>query len=223
VISTDLDSGRLLEQALERVRRLREVRETIALNETSAAEVERCLTTAQAAMAKLWQPEACYKQIEFRPIDGGVMIDDTLAIREERLAKRYTKDSLLFVYNHSLGYDSRHMMDEFEGDYALYHFHYYIGRTLLLLIGREFYDQATAQFPQLRLFRFPIPLPVESEQQRAMKRMHYWDPDKIARILPLLKGSRTNLAVTEAGCISPMFTIVGVMLGTPVMQHGDVR
>jgi len=223
VISTDLDSDGLLEQAVQRVRRLREVRETIALNETSAAEVERCLTTAQAAMAKLWQPEACYKQIEFWPIDGGVMIDDTLAIREERLAKRCTKDSLFFVYNHSLGYDSRHMMDEFEGDYALYHFHYYIGRTLLLLIGREFYDQAMAQFPQLRLFRFPIPLPVESAQQYAMKNKHYWDPGKIARILPMLKGCRTNLSVTEAGCISPLFTIIGVMLGTPVMQQRASR
>jgi hypothetical protein len=223
VISTNLDGDRLLEQALERVRRLREVRETIALNETSAAEVERCLTVAHSAMAKLWRPEACYRQIEFRPIDGGVMIDDKLAICEERMAKRCAEESLLFVYNHSLGYDSRHMMDEFEGDYALYHFHYYIGRTLLLLIGREFYDQARVRFPHLRLFRFPIPLPVELAQQQAAKKKHYWDPDKVARLLPLLKGSKTNLAVTEAGCISPVFTILGVMLGTPTMPSRDIQ
>jgi hypothetical protein len=174
-------------------------------------------------MAKLWQPEACYKQVEFRPVTGGVMMEDKLAIREERLAKRYTEDSLLFVYSHSLGYDTRHMMEEFAGDYSLYHFHYYLGRTLLLMIGREFYDQAKARFPHLQLFRFPIPLPEESAQQDEVNRKHYWDPDKVAQLLPLLKGSKTNLAVTEAGCISPLFTILGVMLGTPTMSQRDFR
>jgi hypothetical protein len=221
VIFTELDNDRLLDQAMVRVRRLREVRETMGLNETATAQVEHCLTTAQAAMAKMWQPEACYSQTEIRPIDGGVMIGGEIAIREERVAKRYTEDSSLFVYNHSLGYDARLMMDELEGDYALYHFHYYIGKALLLLIGREFYGQAKAQFPHLRLFRFPIPLPVESAQQHQVLRKHYWDPEKIAQILPLLKGSRTDLGVTEAGCISPLFTIIGVMLGTPLMQHRD--
>ena len=129
---TKLDNKALLRQAAIKVRRLREVRETIAVGIEAAEEVERCLAVANDAMEKLMVPEACYEHASCQLLPNGLLLDNRIKVIEPKLVKCYSDDALVFVYNLSLGYDASQMMKELAGDYALYHFHYYIGRTLLL-------------------------------------------------------------------------------------------
>lgn len=223
VIFAELHTDRLVERALIRVRGLREVRETLSRGEAGAAEVERCLEVAGHAIARLGRPEACFTQIEATPFKGGARLGNGLEITDEVLAKRYGKDGQFFVYLLSLGYDTGAMMKELNGDYALYHFHYYIARTLLLLIGKELHELAEASHPRTSLVRIPVrlegeevlqelPEPEETGKEPARRN---WDPAKVARLLPFLEGCRTRLEVTQAGCLKPLFSIVGLMVGTP--------
>jgi|TARA_B100001971_G_scaffold214166_1_gene250227 hypothetical protein len=215
-----LDKERLLIEASAKVNRLREIRETIALGEQASREVKQCLNHARRAISKLSRPEACFGEVDAEWIDGGVALKEGPEIFHERLNARMAERSNLYTYSLSLGYESSQMMAELNGDYSIYHFHYYIGRTLLQLMGRQFIQQVRELFPDCHWSRFPVLVQMEGDALLSPGRIkrHYWDPERIVQLLPLFKDTRTHFSVTEAGCISPLFSIIGIMLSTPIDQ-----
>ena len=210
-------------EAGAKVSRLREVRETIALGEHASREVKQCLGHASDAIRKLSRLEACFRQADAERIDGGVLLKQGSRIFHDRLNARMTECSKIYTYSLSLGYDSGKMMEELNGDYSIYHFHYYIGRTLLQLVGRQFIRHVRTQFPNCQWSRFSVLVQMEGDRLPAsgsnMKK-HYWDPERIVQLLPLFDDASTRFSVTEAGCISPLFSIIGIMLSTP-LRHSD--
>jgi hypothetical protein len=213
VITVDLQQEDLLSHAMANLRALREIRETLAQGAIATREVETCLALARAAMIKLWQPEACYVKLDARLDDKGIALKNGLTLAEPKLRKSFDEESELFAYGLSLGYDAQAMMQELEGDYALYHFHYLLGRTLLLLMGRQLFAHAKATYPGHHLQRFAIPLVLTEalDGPVPVRPGNRWDPEKIAQLLPFLKASKTDIEVTEAGCLSPLFTMIGLM------------
>lgn len=218
----NLDKALLLEQASAKVMHLREIRETLAAGQHASREVKQCLVRAAEAIQKLSRLEACFGKAEAERIDGGVALQGGPQIIHQKLAARMDKQSSVYTYALSLGYDSKQMMTELKGDYSIYHFHYYLGRTLLQLIGREFIRQVRAGSPDYQWSRFPVLVQMEGEPLVSLKN-HYWDPQRIAQLLPLFRETRTHFSVTEAGCISPLFSIVGIMLRTPVTKSEATR
>jgi len=216
-----LSKDDLLASASVKVLRLREIRETLALGDHAAREVKDCLAVAAESIAKLSRPEACFIEVKARQVEGGVVLHHGIEILHEKLSEKMNEHGLIYIYGLSLGYDSGQMMSDLGGDYSLYHFQYYVGRTMLQLMGKDFIRQVRERFPDRQWFRFPVLTQMEGAPRmpaELISKIHYWDPDRLARLLPLLNESKTQFKVTDAGCISPLFSIVGIMLSMPENQ-----
>ncbi len=214
-----LSTDDLQTEATSKVLRLREIRETIAQGGNAASEVEKCLSIAARAVAHLSRPEACFGEVQATPVEGGIALINGPEILNDRLCARLEEQThepaRIYIYGLSLGYDTGQMMAELNGDYSLYHFHYYISRTMLQLIGRELINQVRTRFEDRSWYRFPVLSQIDSDPlmfSGSITKKHYWDPERIAMLLPYLNESQTRYKVTDAGCISPLFSIIGIML-----------
>jgi hypothetical protein len=214
LIDIQLNPTELLDEADVRTRRLREIRETLNLGPPASSEVESCLSEVKQRIFELIQPEACFREIDGSATTTSLDLGSDLTLKHKKLTNMGDQINGIYAYALSLGYDSSTMMQKLNNDYALYHFHYYIARTCLLLINRRFYDQVCSDYPDSNWHRFPVLVQMDDNQASEPLKRHYWDPMQIARILAKLPDTRTQFQVTDAGCITPIFSIIGVMVST---------
>lgn len=214
LIDFPLNPTQLLDEADVRTRRLREIRETLKLGPPASTEVDSCLSEVKQMILELIRPEACLSEIPGSASTDSLCLGSDLTLKHKKLTKIGNQINGIYAYALSLGYDSTTMLQKLNNDYALYHFHYYIARTCLLLINRSFYDQVCTNYPDSNWHRFPVLVQMNDNETPDHMKRHYWDPLQIAQVLDMLPDTRTPFQVTDAGCITPIFSIIGVMVST---------
>jgi hypothetical protein len=227
----EFDRNALLVEAYQRVVRKSEIKCTLEQGGVIKAEVEGCLSDALRCVEALCQPSGAILKVTAEAADSGVLLARQTLIHSGRMRRQLEKGAQAYLYLFTCGYDSQEALQWLDKDYSIHHFQNMIGRELLYAIGRDLHRQACACKPDHRMVRYAakmqnryameidedaVPLStLQSTSQNRSLTPDYWDAGKMRSLLGLFGDSALGVSSTDAGCFSPLYAILGVMMAIP--------
>lgn len=222
-LHTKLDRVSLLAEAYRRTLGRKEVQRALQKGGSVKSEVEQCLGAAFRCVESLCEPGGQICEVSTEKVANGVRLGRDTVIHSVKMRDELTRGAKAYVYLATCGYDSQKALRWLDGDYSIYHFQNMIGRELLYSIGRHQYHNTRVDFPQYHFARYAVKMRNECFGDNATEAISlmpdYWDARKVISLLDCFDKGALGVFATDSGCLSPVHSLLGVMMGVPVIGH----
>lgn len=222
-----LDRGELLSEARARVERKREVKSAFLQGGSIQTEVERCLAQAFRCIDALAKPSCTTFEVAAEAHEHGVLLGSEIILPSLKMRDKLEDGSKVFLYLITCGYSSQDAFKWLDSDYSLYHFQNMIGSELLFSLGRHLHRQVCCRYSSHKFARYAIKLEGScaddavgdnaSETISLSPGRNDWDAGLVGSLLDLFGEQTRGVTTTQAGCFSPLHSILGVMMGGPIL------
>ena len=215
-----LDKNSLLTEAYSRTLSKREIRHVMEEGGSVRSEVEHCLGVALQCVEALSEPAGLIREVSAEKMNHGVRLGGRDVIDNVKMHDDLTQGAQASIYLATCGYDSRKALRWLEGDYSIYHFQSMIGRELLYAIGRQLFINMKEDFPLRHFSRYAIMMEKEyfgdGVTDTVSLMPDYWDARKVFSLLDFFEKNDLGITATDSGCLSPVHSLLGVMMSVPV-------
>lgn len=203
----------MLASVMAKLKSQREIRNTAARGPEEKAAVEDCLEEAFDCVNALCSPGAVHVELRGTKIDDQIIFQNGLSITNKKLVKNFGRGTRIFAYLVTCGYDSRDAFKALDGDYAIYHFQYMIGRELLFLAGRELHKRLQEQYKGAQFIRYPLSMHKDliDPQTSHPTVQNAWDPLQVRKLVDFFDGETLAVQVKEEGCLEPLHSLAGIV------------
>ncbi len=210
-----LDTPALLNQAMQRIMRKKEIKTALNKNAITREQTLQCLKQAYRCLNELCKPVAVVLPISanlFSLDNHFVLLAGETRIKSVRMSRHLSCNAAqAYLYLFSCGYDSREAFCWLQQDYSAYHFQDMLSNELLFAIGRQLHRGIKQLNPNKNCYRYPI----QTDQQSNEIANVTWDAEKTRSLLKLFNAYDLGITCNPKGCFTPLHSILGVMMTTP--------
>ncbi|HJV88211.1 MAG TPA: hypothetical protein VJ698_22265 [Noviherbaspirillum sp.] len=220
----DFDRDDLLTQAHDRVANRRDVERVRKGTDAAYEQLSECLALALRCVQTLAKPAAAVIEVNAAEILHDLTHGDEPLLLTPRVEPSTAGDVKACLYLVTCGLDSREAMRWLESDYAAYHFQNEIARELVFAVARHTHRSVCADHPGHRFVRHAIrtemPTPHGAVRGNGGA-SRLWDPRGVGRLLQRFGSDALAVSTTSAGCLTPLHSLLGLMIGTPLCGDED--
>lgn len=215
-----LDRAALIAEAYSRTLGKKEIRRVIEEGGSVRVEVEKCLGMALDCIHALCKPAGFTLDVNAEKAECGVLLNGRVFINNAKLRDELTVGAQVSVYSLTCGYDSREALKWLDGDYTVYHFQNMLGRELLFAIGRQLFANLGNEFPLRHFSRYSIRVRdgslCDGVSESKYPAPNYWDARAVLSLLDLFVSNELGVTATDSRCLSPVHSLLGVMMSVPL-------
>jgi len=197
----------LLEEAHRRVLGMREVKGS--MKDGKEAAILESLEEAKALVLRYAKPGGYFKKIAVSSNESILEIEN-VSLDNAHMAEKLKDSRECLIYMVSLCYDTRDVMAEVKEDYGLYMFHHYLGRTMLFMAGQELHKliqkKESKDWKRVAFLENSVSLGTGEDTCSVL-----WDASAIGKLFPLFLKNSLGVSITEAGCLNPLYSLMGMM------------
>lgn len=215
----------LLEEARQRLERsvlMRRCRERMP---DADDELTACIEEVDGYLRQLLNIQRVCLPVDYQVEHDDLVLDAGWRAPLSALQHDITAAEACYIYGCTLGFDSSEALAALNHDYILHQFQHFVSREILFIIGRNIHKSILYQYPDKTLKRCAILLsnsreddkPCIAEDEDAAP--VYWSPQDVSNLLQMMPAMHM-VKVLDSGCMSPIYTLLGLMFVYP-QQEGD--
>ncbi len=216
----------LMEQAKKRLEKsvvMRRCKERLG---EAIDEIDECLADAEACVLDLLKIEQVCNEVSFIWKDGYIHLGEDVVFPAQALQFDVREAQKCYTYGFTLGYDSQEALHYLKQDYIVHQFQHLISKEVLFMLGRDIFKQFVTREPGYVMKRSAIllksteeddnPCLIDDEEHRS-----YWSPTYVSDLLGLMPELK-QIQVMESGCLSPVYSVMGLMFAYQKKGGTDV-
>lgn len=203
------DKKKTLEEAIDQNFNLfRSLQKKGKVSDESLQFYQESLNEAGQSLIDKINPIAVMKNLPFKRCQQELILNCNIQINNERLVRSLQDEAKIILYGLTLNYDQELLLIESNYDYALNQFQFMLSKSMLLNMGKTFFNSCKELYVDQKLMRYAI-FQHDSEKNDLTKNL--WSPQQIAMLIPELNNYHFPIKANEKGCLQPLFSIVGIM------------
>jgi len=176
---------------------------------TKILNLQENFSEAAASLEKVLNPNTMIVKISHEHTGENLILDNDIVISSRHIQKSILPDTEMNLYGLTLGYDSDELLRLSDFDYALSHFQFLLSRSMLIELGKIFFNNYKSKFLQFDWKRHAI-IDAENCNDKIL-----WSPLQIKNLVQILNKKNFNLIANDEGCLTPTYSIVGIMSKSP--------